>query len=134
VEARNLFVHHYREEPKWTMLHPGKRLREAMAGDTVAEQIRRLTESGDLDRYADRKADELERTLTVIQHFRDRLDEVFTDELSKVVSALAPATRQRLPPFVDGITGLGPGSAKLASMIKVILEEPEAAEGDTSIG
>ena len=133
VEARNLFVHHYREEPKWTMLHPGKRLHEVMAGDSVAEQVRRLSESGDLDRYAARKTDELGRTLTVIRHFRDRLDQMFADELSKAMSALAPATRQRLPPFVDGITGLGPQSAKLASMIKAILEAPETVEDDTSI-
>lgn len=125
VEARNLFVHHYREE------HPESRLHEVTAGDTVAEQVRRLTEAGDLDRYADRKANQLERTLNAIQRFRDRFDNVFTDELSKAVSALPPATRQRLPPFVDGITGLGSRSEQLASMIRAILEAPEAGEGDT---
>jgi Cthe_2314-like HEPN len=46
VEARNLFVHHYREDPKWPMLHPAARIREAVATDAVAEQVRKLTESG----------------------------------------------------------------------------------------
>jgi hypothetical protein len=128
VEARNLFVHHYREEPKWTILHPESRLRELTPKDTVGEQVRVMTEAGDLDRYADRRADDARRMLYAIRRVRDRLHEVLTEALSKVVSELAPATREQLPPFVDGITGLGPRAEKLASILKAAIEA--AGEGN----
>jgi hypothetical protein len=81
IDARHLFVHYYREEPrskpKWGLLEPASRLHEVRAGDDLGEQVRRLTEIGDLDRYADRKADELRQTLKEIRAFRYRLHGVF---------------------------------------------------------
>jgi hypothetical protein len=87
VDARNLFVHQYREEPEWPMLHPSERFREP--DDSLARDLRRIEQGTDLDRYAARKADELSKTLRAIRRFRDHLLQVLCDAL--------PDRKQRLP-------------------------------------
>jgi len=74
VDARNLFVHQYREEPEWPMLHPTDRFWEPE--DPLARDVRRIEQETDLDRYAARKADELSKTLRTIRRFRDQLYEI----------------------------------------------------------
>lgn len=69
VEARNAFVHRYREEPKewqWSMLAPTSRVQEFEPSDDImAKELRQLTEPRFLDDYADRKANDLSQALEV---------------------------------------------------------------------
>ena len=85
VEARNLFVHHYREEPEWPMLTPSRRFREPE--DPMARDLRRIDQATDLDRYALRKAAGLSRTLREIRRFRDRLFDFLHDEYRRLLPA-----------------------------------------------
>lgn len=102
VEARNLFVHKFRNEPEWPMLGPAARLHEFEADpDDLAEEIRRLTESDDLDRYAERKAEDLLQTLETIRTFRDSLYEVFLDELVKLLATQPAEIKQRFQWVAD---------------------------------
>jgi hypothetical protein len=82
VEARNLFVHEYREESEWPMLHPRDRFQEPE--DPMARYLRRIDQGTDLDRFAARKANELSQALRATRRFRDRI----VKELSDVVGAL----------------------------------------------
>jgi hypothetical protein len=115
-------------DQKWNMLHPASRVREATVPDAVAKHVRQLTEAGDLDRYADRKADELEGTLKAIPPFRDSLLDGFVAELRNVVSALWPATRQHLPGFVDLITSGTPRSRHLDPVLGFALRSAPLSE------
>lgn len=60
VEARNMFVHLYREEPqhewRWAMLAPVSRLQEFTEDpDEIEAELRRVSEPEHLDDYADQK-------------------------------------------------------------------------------
>jgi hypothetical protein len=79
VDARNLFVHQYREEPEWPMLHPSDRFLEPE--DSLARDLRRIEQGTDLDRYAARKTDELLKTMRAIRRFRDKLYDVLHEAL-----------------------------------------------------
>ena len=79
VDARNLFVHQYREEPEWPMLHPGDRFSEPE--DPLARDVRRIEQGTDLDRYAARKTDELLKTMRAIRRFRDKLYNILHEAL-----------------------------------------------------
>lgn len=92
MEARNLFVHLYRDEPNWRiLLSPMDRFYESVGGyeDPEAERIRQITESPDLDRYAKLKAKEFLRTLSVIRKFRDQLREAFAENLAQLASTMS---------------------------------------------
>lgn len=103
VEARNLFVHQYREEPRWPMLSPESRVREFEGGqDAVGELIRGL-EAGDLGVYADRKAGELLETLGVIWEFRGKLLAIFEEEVASLIRTASPEAKKRLQPFLDSV-------------------------------
>ncbi len=91
VEARHLFVHRYREEPKWPMLQSSRRFREPE--DPMAREIRRIDQATDLDRYAARKVAHLSRTLNVIRQFRDELLGIFQLAFTR----LASGTRTKKP-------------------------------------
>ncbi len=102
VEARNLFVHQYREEPRWPMLAPEGRVREFEGGeDAVGEEIRRLTEADDLDRYANRKAEELLETLGVVREFRMEVLAVLEDEVARYVRKASPEVKKRFQCILD---------------------------------
>lgn len=85
VEARNLFVHRYREEHGWSQLQPKNRFREP--GDSMARAIRRIDQATDLDRYAERKVADLSKTLEAIRLFRDKLFQIFQEKLPQLASA-----------------------------------------------
>lgn len=87
LDARNLFVHRYREEPGWPMLGPEARLQGAEEDeDAMAAEVRQIDQATDLDRYAKRKSDDLSQTLTVIRLFREELYRIFLTRVSKLKS------------------------------------------------
>ena len=110
VEARNMFVHLYRDEPRagsdpewrWAMLAPVSRLRD-FEGDPneMGAELRRIAEPPHLDDYADRKTRELLETLQTIKAFRDRLYGELLDDVAQVVSARSPETRQRFSGLLE---------------------------------
>jgi hypothetical protein len=100
VEARNTFVHLYRDEPvsEWrsAMVTPAARIREYDHGpDALAEKLRRLAEPEHLDSYANEQANRLLETLRVIQAFRDDLWEVFLQDAAELVRTQPAETQQR---------------------------------------
>lgn len=105
VEARNRFVHLYREEPKtakgfewrWAVLGPESRIREFQGGpDEISEELRRITDASVADDYADAKVKELVRTLEVIQTLRDELYNVFLSDVTDLVLASSIEVQTRL--------------------------------------
>ncbi len=104
VEARNLFVHLYRDEPRWPMLSARDRFYESVGGheDPEAEWIRQNRESPVLDRYAQQKAEDLLRTLSVIREFREQLHDAFVEGLVQLASTMSTEVQE----FVRSITGL----------------------------
>lgn len=85
LDARNLFVHRYREEPGWLMLTPEARLRGTDEDeDAMAAEVRQIDQATDLDRYAKRKIGDLSQTLMVIRVFRDQLNRIFLTRVSKL--------------------------------------------------
>lgn len=102
VNARNLFVHQYRDEPEWSMLGPENRLLEfETSDDQDGECIRRLTEADDVDRYADQKANQLIAVLTPIGTLRWRLYDGARDELERLLLRSPDATKSRWNWFVE---------------------------------
>lgn len=100
VEARNRFVHLYRDEPdvewRWAMLAPAARIREYDHGsDKLAEELRRLAEPEHLDGYADEQADRLLEALRVIQLFRDRLWGFLLQDVAELVRTRSAKTQER---------------------------------------
>jgi hypothetical protein len=110
IDDRHLFVHQFRQEPNWPMIGPERRY-EDESDDATARELRGLTEGPELDRYADKKANQLLDTLVVIQGFRDELWSFLLDETTRIVSKRPEETRQRLQPvidFLDFCRGRGP--------------------------
>jgi hypothetical protein len=70
MDARHRFVHRYRDEPKWPMLHPRRRYWPAR--DALGEAVRTL-EGADLDRYVAKKRRDLEEVVRRARLFRNRL-------------------------------------------------------------
>jgi hypothetical protein len=100
VEARNRFVHLYRDEPdsEWrgAMLTPAARIREYDHGpDELAEELRRLAEPEHLDSYADEQANRLLETLRVIQAFRNELWGVLLQNVAELVRTRSAETQAR---------------------------------------
>jgi hypothetical protein len=67
VDARHRFVHHYRDEPAWPMLHPMHRYRPS--GDALGAAVRTL-EGANLDRYVAKKFHDLGEIVTTARLFR----------------------------------------------------------------
>lgn len=103
VEARNLFVHQYREEPRWPMLAPEGRLREFEGGQDAAGELVRGLEARDLGLYADRKAEELLETLGVIREFRAKLLAILEEEVASLIRTVSPEAKKRLQAFLDWV-------------------------------
>ena len=100
VQARNTFVHLYRDEPdsEWrsAMVTPAARIREYDHGpDALAEKLRRLVEPEHLDSYADEHADRLLETLRVVQLFRDRLWGVLLQDVAELLRTRPAETQER---------------------------------------
>lgn len=79
VKARNLFVHQYREEHRWSRVFPRDRFREPE--DPMTRAIRRIDQATDLDRYAARKIADLSKTLEAVRAFRDELFQIFQENV-----------------------------------------------------
>lgn len=97
MEARNLFVHLYRDEPNWRiLLSPEGRFYESIGGyeDLEAERICQITESPELDRYAELKAEKLLQTLSVIREFRDQLRNAFAENLVQLASTMSTEVQE----------------------------------------
>jgi hypothetical protein len=82
VGARNVFVHRYRDEPEWPMLHASHRFREPE--DAMARSVRRIDQATDLDRYAARRISDLSLTLRVIRQFREEIFSAVQDLFLRV--------------------------------------------------
>ena len=94
-DARNLFVHLYRDEPKWPMLSPRERFYQSVGGyDDLAEQTCQITDPDRLDHYAERKAEELLQTLSVIREFRDQLHDAFVENLVQLTSTMSAEVQE----------------------------------------
>jgi hypothetical protein len=92
--ARNLFVHRYREEPKWPALEPASRLLEFEDTDETERLIRRELEPDEIDRYADRKAAEFDHIVELAGTLRADLYQLLLHELVAIV-AREPAEVRR---------------------------------------
>lgn len=99
IAARHLFVHQVRDDQGRPELSAQSRARDFE--DPIAAEVSAITDVPAIDRYADRKADELLAVLDVIRKFRNILYEAFEDEVVKVIAKRAPETRCRFQPFVD---------------------------------
>lgn len=99
ITERNLFVHQFREDPKRPELGASSRVRDFEDG--IAAQVSAITDLPAIDRYADRKADELLRILEAIREFRNTLYEAIEDEVIAILAKRSPETRRRFQPFVD---------------------------------
>jgi len=99
IAARNLFVHQFREDPGRPELEAASRINDFE--DPIARQVSALTDLPAIDRYADRKADDLLRILDAIRDFRNTLYEAIKHEFVALVSQRSPETRRRFQPFVD---------------------------------
>lgn len=99
VNARNLFVHSYRDEPdrewRWNMFVPAARiLAYDDSADQIAEELRRMADPPHVDDYADAKADVLLETLQEIQQFRDGLYGTVLADLAVGVSTQTEGMQQ----------------------------------------
>ena len=86
------------------MLSARDRFYESVGGheDPEAERIRQIQQSPDLDRYAEQKAEELLRTLSVICKLREQLHDAFVENLVQLASTMSTEVQE----FVGSITGL----------------------------
>ena len=106
VEARNAFVHSYRDEPdrewRWSMLVPATRIREYQSGsDPFAEALRRIVDPPHVDAYADAQADRLFETLQEVQQFRDDLYGALLADLAALVARQSEETQLRFKWVLD---------------------------------
>lgn len=99
IRERHLFVHQFREARKRPELGAQSRVRDFE--DRTAADVSALTDVPAIDRYADRKADELWRILEAIREFRNTLYEAMEDEVVAMVSRRSIETQRRFQPFVD---------------------------------
>lgn len=99
IKERHLFVHQFREDPKRPELGAQNRARDFE--DRVAAEVSAMTDLPAIDRYADRKADELLRMLEAIREFRNMLYEAIEDEIVALIAKRSPETRRRFQAFVD---------------------------------
>lgn len=90
VDARHRFVHRYREEPAWPMLHPKRRYRTS--DDPIADAVRTL-EGANLDRYVAKKIEEFTKILKRLRSFRDRLFPILGRHLIRRAGRGVPADR-----------------------------------------
>jgi hypothetical protein len=86
------------------MLSARDRFYESIGGheDPLAEQIRQIDQSTDLDRYAEQKANDLLEALSVIRDLRERLHEACVQGLVQRASTMSTEVQE----FVRTITGL----------------------------
>lgn len=97
VAARHLFVHHYRDESQWSLLNPRQRYEEISGDEDIqAREIRQITETSDLDRYANRIVNEFEDTLCEIRRLRGQLCRVVARCLDKLVPNMPPEVKLRV--------------------------------------
>lgn len=97
AKARHLFVHHYRDESQWPLLNPRRRYEEISGDEDIqAREIRQITETSDLDRYANRMVDEFMETLREIRRLRGDLCKVFARYLIKLVPNIQPEVKLRV--------------------------------------
>ena len=121
VEARNTFVHLYRDEPKWPMLSPRERFYQSVGGyDDLAEHICQMTDPDHLDQYADRKTKELLQTVDAIREFRDLFHDAFVENLVKLASTMSTEVQE----FVRSVTGLAAQDA-LQEMLEALTDRGE---------
>lgn len=99
IAARNLFVHQFREDTGRPELDAPSRVRDLE--DPIAAQVSAITDVPAIDRYADRKADELLQILEAIREFRDTLYWAIEDEIVALIAKRSPETQRRLQAFVD---------------------------------
>jgi hypothetical protein len=99
IEARNVFVHIYRDEPEcdWrgAMLTPADRIRHLQRADDPFERgLRRIVDTPHVDAYADTQADELLAALEDVRQLRDDLYGVLLGDLSALVATRPEEARQ----------------------------------------
>ncbi len=85
VDARNLFVHRYRDESGWSVLDPRERYREPE--DELAKMVSGILQTTDLDIYAKRKAREFIRVLEKIQTLRDDIWQIVLKRYDNLVAS-----------------------------------------------
>jgi len=106
IEARNAFVHIYRDEPErdWRggMLAPAARIGDvASAHDPFERELRRLVDPPHVDAYADAQADRLFQALQDVRQFRDDLYGVLLGDLAALVATQSEEARQRFKWVLD---------------------------------
>lgn len=106
IEARNAFVHIYRDEPErdWRggMLVPAARIGDiASAHDPFEKELRRLVDPPHVDAYADAQADRLFEALQDVRQFRDDLYGVLLGDLAALVATQSDEARQRFQWVLD---------------------------------
>jgi hypothetical protein len=123
IKERNLFVHQSREEPKRPELGAASRVRDFE--DRIAAQVSAMTDLPAIDRYADRKADELLRILEAIREFRNTLYEAIEDEVVAIIAKAITRDTAPLSAFRGSLElQAGPRSACLSQRsLSLWLEE-----------
>lgn len=106
IEARNAFVHIYRDEPErdWRggMLTPAARIRYLeSAHDPFETELPRIADSPHVDAYADAQADELFAVLQDVRQFRDDLYGVLLGDLAALVATQSEEVRQQFRWVLD---------------------------------
>lgn len=101
ADARNLFVHRYREETKWPVLGPASRLLEFEDTDETERLIRRQLEPPEIDRYAARKAAEFDGIIELVGGLRIKLFEQYLEEILIVLAKESSVVRARWQWLID---------------------------------
>jgi hypothetical protein len=104
------------------MLSPRDRFYESVGGheDPEAERIRQIQQSPDLDRYAERRAEELLRMLSVIRELREQLHDALVECLVQLASTMSTEVQE----FVRSVTGLAAQDA-LQEMLEALNDRGE---------
>lgn len=106
IEARNAFVHIYRDEPErdWRggMLTPAARIADhGAAHDPFETELRGIVDPPHLDAYADARADELFSALQDVRQLRDDLYGVLLGELAALVATQSEEDRRQFQWVLD---------------------------------
>lgn len=106
IEARNAFVHIYRDEPErdWRggMLAPAARIRDhGSAHDPFEQELRRLVDPPHVDAYADAQADRLLEALQDVWQLRDDLYGVLLGDLAALVATQSEEAQRRFQWVLD---------------------------------